>query len=314
MVMTPFISIIIPVFNTEKYLKPCLNSVANQSLKQVEILCIDDCSTDGSVKVIKDFQAQDNRVHLIQMPQNAGAGPCRNKGIEMAKGDFIAFLDSDDLFASMDALEKLYHAAKDNKVYIAGGNLLEFRGNDPAQAQDWGKVTFTQDRIYHCADYPNSHGYYRFIYRRDFLVEHQLFFPPLRRYQDPVWFARVMMTAGRFYGMAVPVYAYRKSHQKIIYTAEKTAHVLEGMTQNLSLFHEHNLPHHFAREEREAKNFTFRSLYGGVTQGWEFLKIIKTLRQAYGTSPHLKFMFKDSIGFVKMGIIILRSNIRRLIK
>ena len=92
----PNISIIIPVFNNAKYLPFCLNSIIYQSLKNIEILCINDGSTDESLKILKEFQKIDNRIIIINQ-HNKGAALCRNKGIKKSKGKYIAFIDSDDI-------------------------------------------------------------------------------------------------------------------------------------------------------------------------------------------------------------------------
>lgn len=93
--MFPKISIIIPVYNAEKYLYDCLDSLINQTLKNTEIICIDDGSTDNSYEILCEYAAKDNRFIILQQ-ENKGAGAARNKGMEIAKGEFLAFLDADD--------------------------------------------------------------------------------------------------------------------------------------------------------------------------------------------------------------------------
>ena len=102
----PKVSVIIPIYNSQKNLKECLNSVINQTLKDIEIICIDDGSTDKSLKITKDFAKNDNRI-IILTQQNKGAGSARNLGIEKASGDYLAFLDSDD-FYDISFLEKMH--------------------------------------------------------------------------------------------------------------------------------------------------------------------------------------------------------------
>ena len=92
----PKVSVIIPVYNTEKYLKKCLDSVCNQTLSDIEIICIDDCSTDNSLNILKEYTLKDNRIKLIEFKENKGAAVARNTGIDEAKGEYIGFIDSDD--------------------------------------------------------------------------------------------------------------------------------------------------------------------------------------------------------------------------
>lgn len=110
--MNPRVSVIIPVFNAEKYLRPCLDSVRDQTLKELEIICIDDGSTDSSGNICDEYAAHDERFVVIHQP-NAGQSAARNKGIELARGKYIAFLDSDD-WADLEMCEKAYRYAEQN--------------------------------------------------------------------------------------------------------------------------------------------------------------------------------------------------------
>lgn len=103
------VSVIIPVYNTEKYLRQCLDSVVNQTFKDIEIICVDDGSTDNSLEILKEYQKNDSRLIILQQ-NHIGAGEARNKGIEVAKGKYIGFLDSDDWFEP-DMLEKMHQRA-----------------------------------------------------------------------------------------------------------------------------------------------------------------------------------------------------------
>lgn len=113
----PLISIIVPVFNSEKYLERCLSSIKDQTYKNLEIIVIDDGSTDGSLQIINDFQTIDNRFIVINQ-NNKGPGSARNKGLQIAKGDYLAFVDSDD-WIDLDMIHIMYDALKINKCDIA---------------------------------------------------------------------------------------------------------------------------------------------------------------------------------------------------
>ncbi len=93
------VSVIIPVYNCEKFLPHTLTSVLNQSFDNWEAVVVNDASTDDSEKIIRDFAARDKRIHLINMEKNAGVGACRNKGMAQATGRYLAFLDADDLWS-----------------------------------------------------------------------------------------------------------------------------------------------------------------------------------------------------------------------
>ena len=100
------ISVIIPVYNVEKYLRECLDSVVNQTLKDIEIICVNDGSTDNSLEILKEYEKQDSRIKIIDK-KNEGAGIARNYGLQIATGKYIYFMDSDD-FLELNALEILY--------------------------------------------------------------------------------------------------------------------------------------------------------------------------------------------------------------
>ncbi len=118
----PKISIIIPIYNTKNFLVQCLDSVCAQTLKDIEIICIDDCSTDGSAKILDSYAASDYRVKVIHFSKNMGAGAARNAGLSQAKGEYIGFVDSDD-FLDLNFYEELYSTAATHNADIAKGNI-----------------------------------------------------------------------------------------------------------------------------------------------------------------------------------------------
>ncbi len=115
--MTPKVSIIIPVYNAEKYIGQCLDSVCRQTFYNLEVLCIDDCSTDNSAEVIKKKAVHDSRIVFVKNDENLGAGETRNKGIMLAKGKYFFFLDADD-FLDTDAIEKMYLCSEKHKLQL----------------------------------------------------------------------------------------------------------------------------------------------------------------------------------------------------
>lgn len=121
----PLISVIIPVYNTAKYLPQCLDSIVNQTLRDIEIICVDDGSTDNSLEILQQYAGQDKRFTLLQQP-NRFAGVARNAGMDIARGAYLSFLDSDDFFAP-DMLEKLYHAAKAEQADMVVCDFKEYK-------------------------------------------------------------------------------------------------------------------------------------------------------------------------------------------
>lgn len=114
----PKISVVVPVYNVEKYIATCLESLINQTFKNFEIILIDDASSDNSLTIIKEFQKKDDRIILFEQEKNLGAAAARNKGIELSKGKYIQFLDSDDFFEK-DLLEKMLNKIEEFNAQIA---------------------------------------------------------------------------------------------------------------------------------------------------------------------------------------------------
>ena len=111
----PKISIIIPVYNVEKYLRECLDSCINQTLEDIEIICVDDASPDNSIKILEEYQQKDSRIKILRHEKNRNLGAARNTGLANATGEYIWFVDSDD-YIDTKACEILYYAIKEYDV------------------------------------------------------------------------------------------------------------------------------------------------------------------------------------------------------
>ncbi len=117
------ISIIIPVYNTSKFLEKCLKSVVNQSLKEIEIICINDGSTDSSLEILERLQKEDNRIILINKEKNCGVTSARNTGLKIARGKYCLNIDSDD-WIDQGYLKALYERAKKDDLDITLSNII----------------------------------------------------------------------------------------------------------------------------------------------------------------------------------------------
>jgi len=110
----PKISVLIAVYNTEKYLRECLDSLVNQSLKDIQIICINDASTDSSADILNEYASKDERIDVIHFKENKGIAKARNAGLDIIKSEYTCFLDSDD-WMSPDTLEKIVDKFVENK-------------------------------------------------------------------------------------------------------------------------------------------------------------------------------------------------------
>lgn len=114
----PIVSVCVPVYNSESYLRQCLDSIRNQTLQDIEIICVDDGSTDNSLAILKEYEDLDNRIIVIAQDENKGVGAARNIAIRIARGQYMSFIDSDD-FIEPEMYESLYKKAIIKKAEIA---------------------------------------------------------------------------------------------------------------------------------------------------------------------------------------------------
>ena len=121
------VSIIVPVYNVEKYLRECLDSLVNQTLKDIEIICINDASPDNSLKILKEYKKKYPKlIKIIDLKNNVGVGYARNHGLDKAQGEYIAFVDPDD-YVDVTMCEKLYAFAKKNGADLVPFNYIALR-------------------------------------------------------------------------------------------------------------------------------------------------------------------------------------------
>lgn len=118
------VSIIVPVYNVERYLPRCLDSLLNQTLKQIEIICVDDCSADGCKQIVKEYMELDTRVVLVENASNIGLGLTRNEGLKIAKGKYVGFVDSDD-YVDPDMFMRLFQWAEETQADLVDSNFVE---------------------------------------------------------------------------------------------------------------------------------------------------------------------------------------------
>lgn len=114
----PDVSVIVPVYNVEKYLDQCLNSLRNQTMQNIEIICVNDCSTDHSLEILEKHATEDNRIKIVDKAVNGGLAEARKDGVMKAKGEFVCFLDSDD-YAEADFCMSLFEAIVNSHADIA---------------------------------------------------------------------------------------------------------------------------------------------------------------------------------------------------
>ena len=240
----PKISVIVPVYRTEKYLRECLDSILCQTLSEIEIIAINDGSPDGAIDILREYAARDTRIAVIDK-ENEGVGKARNDGLKAAGGEYVAFLDSDDYYPNPGVLETLYETAKQNSVRIAGGTYLRLCEDGTlakryTHADEYG-LHFESAGAVEYADYQYDYGYSTYIYSRELICEKGISFPDYGRFQDPPFFVRAMAEAGRFFRIEEPVYVYREVSSPVKYSLNKTRDMLRGMEDDLAFSKERGL-------------------------------------------------------------------------
>lgn len=193
------VSVLVPVYNVEKYLAACLDSLVNQTLKEIEIICINDGSVDDSLNIISDYARNDGRIVVINK-KNSGYGDSMNIGLKKAKGEYIAIVESDD-FIELDACEKLYKLAKRYDADIVRANYYyhtdsgdEIHESIKEQTLEYPQSIMDDSRILYEAP-----AIWSAIYRREFLKESHIEFLPTpgASYQDTGFNLKALCMAKR---------------------------------------------------------------------------------------------------------------------
>ena len=203
------LSVIIPVYNTEKYVKECLESIINQTYKNIEIICVDDCSQDKSLEIIKEYAAKDNRIKYIKHTENKKQGAARNTGIMAASGKYITFIDSDDYLSI-------------NSVYEKCINLLEKHNTDILTFSFTSFDTKNNTEIYtnvlknlpnKCSvDSKNMREVGVTVWNKIFKLEDikKVMFPESIKYEDiPFWYSFVLKIKPASYNISESCIKYR---------------------------------------------------------------------------------------------------------
>lgn len=216
------VSIIVPVYNVEKYLRKCLDSLINQTLKDIEIICINDGSTDKSLEILEEYKNRDSRIILLNQ-ENSGQSVARNRGIEIAKGEYIGFVDPDD-WIDLDYYEKLYNAASTNNTDIAVGGIIRVTGIKKKKFLNFEKETLTDNANlkFELCDVPEKSYVWNKIYKTQKLKEINLKFEEGRIFEDCIFtpqalfFLEKMVTVPNIY-----YYYLRRGNSTVKQRSEK---------------------------------------------------------------------------------------------
>ena len=202
------ISVIIPVYNNEKYLKECLDSVCHQTLTDIEIICINDGSSDGSLNILNEY-SKDDRIIVIDQT-NQGPAIARNRGLDIAKGEYIGFLDSDDIYIDSESLEMMFNAGKEHDADMISANLNFLTPKrEITHNPHYDKGTFHYFRN-ECEIDPDEYGipfyFYKNLFKSDLIKD--IRFPNLLKGEDPIFLSKVLSKVDGIYGVPIDFYGY----------------------------------------------------------------------------------------------------------
>lgn len=230
-------SVIIPVYNVQEYLVHCVESVQQQTDQNLEIILVDDGSTDRSCEICDNLSQKDKRIRVIHQ-KNEGAAAARNNGINLAHGKYIAFLDSDDYWIDNDALKNIRKVILENsepeliltgyeKFNLTTGKRKIVRIPTLPQARLYGQKCFLlQKRAYNNAPWAK-------VIRRDFLIRNDLFFPTGLKSEDLIWCRKVLTSVEKIKIYSTPTVMYQTEREGSCTTTFSQKHYRDVLQQFL---------------------------------------------------------------------------------
>ena len=283
-------SIVIPIYNAERYLCECLNSLVAQSFKDFEIICVDDGSIDGSSTILEDYASKDRRFVVLRQ-QNCGAGTARNKGLEVARGDYVIFLDADDFFAP-NLLEKLYAQAvcSEADIVLCNGRAYYTSSGRYRKVSNYLRTSFVKGMpVFSRCDIPDhiltvtNPVPWNKLFRRSFLLREGLRFQSLENCNDLYMVLLSLCVASRISWVDEPLVAYRECGGRNLQSRKRAA-PLCFIRALETLYDELRRRNLFEAVKRSFVNMAVRMTVWNVvtTQGWDSKnKILRELEKEH---------------------------------
>lgn len=287
------VSVLVPIYNVEKYLPECLNSLAAQTLPEIEIVCINDGSTDNSPKIVQKYAKKDTRIVVLDK-ENTGYGDSMNQGLAKAKGKYIAIVEPDD-FIETDACEKLYEIAQKHEADIVRGNYYYHTA-----AGDELHRTIRDQFLYHPqkvledpAILYEEPAIWSAIYRRKFLQEHGIRFLPTpgASYQDTGFNMKALCAAERIVYTERAFLHYRTDNSdSSVKSLEKADYVLQEYADVERFLDEIKAPRKLRYIVQAAKFGAFH---------WNLIRLPRSLALIFATKMKLNFREAEVAGLLQ---------------
>ena len=209
------ITIAVAVYNTENFLKDCMDSVVNQTYQNLEIICVNDCSTDKSLEILEEYAAKDKRIKIITNEKNSGLGVTRNVGIDAAHGEYILFIDSDD-WLDLTACEKLITKVKEGDSDVVFYSAYLVNGDEKKEWKQFCDVTYPLSLEGRKALLRKTrpHAWSK-LWKLEFMTKHGIKFPDFRKSQDqkPHWM--ICLLAEKVAFETACLYYYRQHERQV---------------------------------------------------------------------------------------------------
>ena len=290
------LSIIMPCYNMKIYIEEALRSAFLQTLPDIEVICVDDGSTDGTWELLQRLKGEYNNLKICSQ-ENKGAGGARNKGIEAAKGEYIAFLDADDFYPTEQVLSHLYHTAVTKGANICGGSVYKYKnGIIDFKSPREGQI-FSEEGWINKDNFPTYSGYWRFIYKREFLIENNIWFPNYRRFQDPPFFLKAIECAEKVYCISEATYIYRMTHKRVNFDYYKARDYAKGVFDSMVIAKNANMKKVYKSILQDLHGELSAIMYAYIAEGYmEMQQIVKEFNAFLSNdSESSKYRFLEGI-------------------
>ena len=325
------VSIVIPIYNVEEYINKCLDSVCNQTLKDIEIICVNDCSPDNCQQILLEYAEKDSRIKIIKREKNGGLSAARNNGLKEARGEYVYFLDSDD-WIDADYIECMYNAAQESNVEIVVNTNIVAEYDNYSQIFSWHnyqKAPVSGEYLDKAASIgvtPCMTPVH--LYRKSFLDEYKLRFPEGYIHEDnyfqfvsEVWVDKIFA----FHGVA---YHYRQRSNSIMSARKnKIIPYLRIMDLIYDYYCENNLVNKFDIKICDPKVFShidgeesFIACKGMLKKMSEYFEIKQVLFDEF--DKFIISVFSDTINYEEykkkyntdLRLCFLKSKLRKDVK
>ena len=255
------ISVIVPVYNVERYLAACLDSILSQSYRNLEVIVINDGSTDFSLQIAETYAEKDDRVKIYSH-NNEGLSQARNRGLEVATGEFLTFVDSDEMLLS-EALEVMWEAMRNNSADLVEGNIIrgkihgEIKNELPFKTYTYNPEEAIADVLYQKRLLPSACGK---LFKRNLFED--LKFEPGILYEDLNIFYRILERCHKIVWIEYPVYFYRMTEGSIVNSWKPERLDVLKVTENIETYIAEKYPDLLpsAQDRRLSANFNMFAL------------------------------------------------------